>query len=202
MSLAWTLDHVVPIARTAADCALVLSVIAGQSAGDLTSSDREPRDYRSELDEGVNGLRIGVIHDWFFERCDSEVVSATNAAIREFDQAGAELVELSFRSAASLAFDAISHTINTAEIASLHAVTLAQLSLYGPEFARLLDVLCHRLSLGVQGRSDGRHDGKPAARYPRDTPPSPTLLTAYQCRFRFVPLTIAALGVCSDRTWS
>jgi aspartyl-tRNA(Asn)/glutamyl-tRNA(Gln) amidotransferase subunit A len=79
-----------------------------------------------------------VIEDWFFERCDSEVEHATRAAIRELEQAGAELVELAFPSAASLAFDAIAHTINAAEIASLHAVTLPELPLYGAEFSRLL----------------------------------------------------------------
>jgi aspartyl-tRNA(Asn)/glutamyl-tRNA(Gln) amidotransferase subunit A len=63
---------------------------------------------------------------------------ATRAAIRELEEAGAELVELAFPSAASLAFDAISHTINAAEIASLHAVTLSELPLYGAEFSRLL----------------------------------------------------------------
>ena len=138
MSLAWTLDHVGPIARTAADCALILSVIAGKSASDLTSSDREPCDYRAELSQGVEGLRLGVLDDWFFERCDSEVERATRTAIGELEQAGAEVVELAFPSAESLAFDAISHTINAAEIASLHAVTLSELPLYGPEFSRLL----------------------------------------------------------------
>jgi aspartyl-tRNA(Asn)/glutamyl-tRNA(Gln) amidotransferase subunit A len=138
MSLAWTLDHVGPIARTAADCGLVLSVIAGGSAGDPTSSDRAPRDYAAALVDGVEGLRVGVITDWFFEPCDPEVESATRTAIGELEAAGVEVVELSFPTASALAFDAISHTINAAEIASLHAGTLAELPLYGPEFARLL----------------------------------------------------------------
>jgi aspartyl-tRNA(Asn)/glutamyl-tRNA(Gln) amidotransferase subunit A len=138
MSLAWTLDHVGPIARTAADCGLVLSAISGSSPGDLTSSDRAPRDYAAELTRGVEGLRVGVITDWFFESCDPEVESATRAAIRQLEEAGAELVELSFPAATRFAFDAIAHTINAAEIASLHAATLSELRLYGPEFSRLL----------------------------------------------------------------
>jgi aspartyl-tRNA(Asn)/glutamyl-tRNA(Gln) amidotransferase subunit A len=125
MSLAWTLDHVGPIARTAADCGRVLSVIAGAGR-------------RNDFADGAQGLRVGVIRDWFFEPCDPDVDRAVATATGVLVDAGATLIELPFPSASELAFDAIAHTINAAEIASLHAVTLSELSRYGPEFARLL----------------------------------------------------------------
>jgi aspartyl-tRNA(Asn)/glutamyl-tRNA(Gln) amidotransferase subunit A len=125
MSLAWTLDHVGPIARTAADCGRVLSVIAGAGR-------------RNDFADGAQGLRVGVIRDWFFEPCDPDVDRAVATATGVLVDAGATFIELPFPSASELAFDAIAHTINAAEIASLHAVTLSELSRYGPEFARLL----------------------------------------------------------------
>jgi aspartyl-tRNA(Asn)/glutamyl-tRNA(Gln) amidotransferase subunit A len=138
MPLAWTLDHVGPIARTASDCALVLAVIAGHSSGDPTSADAPPIDYAAELAKGVEGLRLGVISDWFFDYCDPEVAGATRAAIRCLEGAGVDVIEVPFPAASGLAFDAIAHTINAAEIASLHAVTLPELPTYGAEFSRLL----------------------------------------------------------------
>jgi aspartyl-tRNA(Asn)/glutamyl-tRNA(Gln) amidotransferase subunit A len=138
MALAWTLDHVGPIARSAADCAAVLSAIAGHSARDPLSSRADPVDYAAELESAAEGTVVVVARNWFFERCDPDVVGAVDSAIAELERAGAQVVERDLTSASDLAFDAISHTINAAELASLHTSTLDRLSEYGPEFSRLL----------------------------------------------------------------
>lgn len=86
-----TIDHVGPITRSVAEAALMLSVIAGPDGNDP----RQPAglcagDYLSQLDAGVEGMRIGVVEDGFghpvSQRQVDEVVRA--AALR-FADAGA-----------------------------------------------------------------------------------------------------------------
>jgi aspartyl-tRNA(Asn)/glutamyl-tRNA(Gln) amidotransferase subunit A len=60
MPRSWTLDHVGPLARTAADCALLLDVIAGADPQDPSSSQLPVPDYCDALAGGIGGLRIGV----------------------------------------------------------------------------------------------------------------------------------------------
>jgi aspartyl-tRNA(Asn)/glutamyl-tRNA(Gln) amidotransferase subunit A len=138
MALSWTLDHVGPIARTAADCALVLSVIAGNSPLDPLASRVGPSDYFESSAPTGEPCTLVMARDWFFERCDDQIVAAVEAAADEFARSGMQVIEREFRAGSELAFDAISHTINTAELASLHSPTLDRLSEYGAEFSRLL----------------------------------------------------------------
>jgi amidase len=58
--LAATLDHIGPMARSAADCAAMLGVIAGADPDDPTASLEPVPDYAAGLDQGLRGLRIGV----------------------------------------------------------------------------------------------------------------------------------------------
>lgn len=75
--LSWALDHVGPMARTAADAAIVLSVIAGHDPGDETSSEEPVPDYEKLLEgRGLKGLRVGVPRDHFFDNVDAEVATA------------------------------------------------------------------------------------------------------------------------------
>ncbi len=63
--LAGSLDTVGPIARSARDCALLLQSIAGHDSGDPSSVELPVPDYLREIDDGLRGLRIGVIrHFW------------------------------------------------------------------------------------------------------------------------------------------
>jgi aspartyl-tRNA(Asn)/glutamyl-tRNA(Gln) amidotransferase subunit A len=79
--LSWSLDHAGPMARTAFDCALILQAIAGFDPEDPGSVDRPVDDYTAGLNGGVQGLRIGVPRDYFF---DTEAVDAgVAAAVRE-----------------------------------------------------------------------------------------------------------------------
>ncbi len=59
--LSLTLDHAGPLARSAEDCALILTVLAGPDEEDFDSAMREGEDYAAALDEGVDGLRLAVI---------------------------------------------------------------------------------------------------------------------------------------------
>src|SRR5207248_500330 len=65
-----SLDHVGPFARTVADAALALSVIAGFDSADATSSSQAVPDYLAALTGDVRNARIGVPRRLFDEGVD------------------------------------------------------------------------------------------------------------------------------------
>lgn len=58
--LAYSLDHVGPLARSAEDCALLLQIMAGHDPKDPASADRAVPKLHKQLDRDLCGLRIGV----------------------------------------------------------------------------------------------------------------------------------------------
>jgi aspartyl-tRNA(Asn)/glutamyl-tRNA(Gln) amidotransferase subunit A len=80
--LSWSLDHVGPMARSAADAALILKAIAGRDPGDGTSGEEPVPDYTKTLaDTRLKGLRIGVPDSFFFDNVDAESLEAIRAAL-------------------------------------------------------------------------------------------------------------------------
>lgn len=90
--LAWTLDHAGPLARTVAEAAAALGVLAGYDAEDPASVDAPADDYLARLDDGARGLRVLVPTSHFFDDIDPEVLRAVRTAIGVLANAGA-LVE-------------------------------------------------------------------------------------------------------------
>lgn len=136
MAQSWTLDHIGPMARTAGDVALMLTAMAGYDARDPTSARAGSARYLETLDAGVEGLRLGVPRDWFFDVCDPEVEAAVREAAAVLAGEGAQLVEIDLPHA-RLA-DAIGWTIMYAEFASLHEVHLDRLNDFGAGLTREL----------------------------------------------------------------
>jgi aspartyl-tRNA(Asn)/glutamyl-tRNA(Gln) amidotransferase subunit A len=94
--LGFTLDHIGPLARSAWDCAAMLQVIAGYDPSDPNCVDRPVPDYLEAIDAGVEGLRVGVVHDALFpEGADSNALLAFDGALAELASLGAELVDVS-----------------------------------------------------------------------------------------------------------
>jgi aspartyl-tRNA(Asn)/glutamyl-tRNA(Gln) amidotransferase subunit A len=91
LPLSYAFDHAGPIARTVEDAALVLNAIAGYDPDDATTLRAPTDDYTARLGAGVRGLRVGVPREWFFERCDAEVLAAVEAALAELRRLGAEV---------------------------------------------------------------------------------------------------------------
>src|SRR5260370_916023 len=58
---AFSLDHIGPMAWTAADCRLMLQALAGHDPRDPASADRPVPDYTALIGAGVKGLKIGVL---------------------------------------------------------------------------------------------------------------------------------------------
>lgn len=139
MPLSWTMDHVGPISRSARDCALALSVIAGHDDRDPTSGLFPVDDYVSHLDFGLAGIRVGVPVDWFFDVVDPQVEIAAQLAIARLGDAGAAIREVRLPSTSVVDLHALQVTIVDAELASLHEGTVERLDEYGLEFrARLV----------------------------------------------------------------
>jgi aspartyl-tRNA(Asn)/glutamyl-tRNA(Gln) amidotransferase subunit A len=138
MPLSWTLDHAGPMTRTALDSALALQVMAGHDPADPTSATARVDDYTGRIGAGLDGLRLGVPTDWFFDVCDPQVERATRAAISLLTEHGATAKEVAFPSTHLVDLHAMELTIVYAEAASLHEVTFERLREYGPEFQHLL----------------------------------------------------------------
>ncbi|MGQ9523758.1 MAG: Asp-tRNA(Asn)/Glu-tRNA(Gln) amidotransferase subunit GatA [Armatimonadota bacterium] len=95
VAFASSLDQIGPIARTVADCALALQVIAGHDPRDSTSVPLPVPDYRSALVPEVKGLRIGKPIEYFGEGIDPKVRECVERAVDVLISLGAECVEVS-----------------------------------------------------------------------------------------------------------
>ncbi|HVM10936.1 MAG TPA: Asp-tRNA(Asn)/Glu-tRNA(Gln) amidotransferase subunit GatA [Actinomycetota bacterium] len=99
IAFASSLDTVGTFTRDVRDCATLLSTIAGHDPMDSTSLPEPPRDYTGGLDQGVRGLRVGVLRDWFGEGLQPGVRSAVEGAIERLAGLGAEIGEASLPNA-------------------------------------------------------------------------------------------------------
>ncbi len=102
VAFASSLDQAGPMARSALDCALLLSAMAGPDPDrDSTSLDMPATDYATPLmaqaaDSGkpLDGLRIGLPKQFFGAGCAPDVLAAVRAALAEYEKLGARLVEV------------------------------------------------------------------------------------------------------------
>ena len=90
-----SLDQIGPLANSVEDVARILGVIAGHDPNDSTSSDAQVGDYVAALNGDVRGLRVGVPREYYGRGLDAEVKEKTEAAIRELEKMGAEIIEVS-----------------------------------------------------------------------------------------------------------
>ena len=88
-----TLDTVGPMTRTAEDCALMLSAIAGFDPLDACSISEPVANFSQALRRELKGLRLGLDHDFFlYKHVADDVRTASEAAIRLLGELGAEIV--------------------------------------------------------------------------------------------------------------
>ena len=110
VAFASSLDQAGPMARSALDCALLLSSMAGPDLDrDSTSLDLPATDYAINLTasyagntsakglkglKNLQGLRIGLPTEFFGAGCAPDVLAAVRAALAEFEKLGATLVDV------------------------------------------------------------------------------------------------------------
>ena len=93
-ALADSLDHVGPMARTAADCAAMMQVLAGADAADPTTLDAPVPDYLAGLSAPIRGLRIGVDAAMIVDGVSPETAEVMRGAIAAYEALGAEIVPI------------------------------------------------------------------------------------------------------------
>lgn len=92
--VAWSLDHVGPMARRMADCAVLLQVMAGPDPADPTSLQAAVPAYPTAPPPGLAGVRIGLPDRFFWEDIDAEVERVCREGVDRLAALGAEVVEV------------------------------------------------------------------------------------------------------------
>ena len=95
VAFASSLDQVGPFANDVADAALLLDAIAGPDPADATSIPQPPEPVLGHLDDGVAGLRVGLVTELLGDGIAPAVVARVREAADALAAAGAEVVEVS-----------------------------------------------------------------------------------------------------------
>ena len=95
VAFASSLDQIGPFTHTVEDAALVLQAVAGHDPLDSTSLDVPVPDYSAHLNDGVQGMKLGVPKEYFVDGMDPQVEARVREAIEVYRGLGAEIVEVS-----------------------------------------------------------------------------------------------------------
>ncbi len=98
IAFASSLDQIGPITRSVEDSVAVLETIVGHDPMDATSYRGAVPEFRSKLDEGVAGVRIGVVRELSGEGIDVDVLASFSRMVDLLGDAGAEITEVSLPS--------------------------------------------------------------------------------------------------------
>jgi len=95
IAYASSLDQGGVFGSSAEDCALVLGTMSGFDSKDSTSVDRDVPDFSANLNDSLQGLKIGVPKEFLGEGLDSSIAKVIEEALDEYKKMGAEIVEIS-----------------------------------------------------------------------------------------------------------
>ena len=95
IALASSFDSIGPFARDAYDCATVLEAIAGNDPLDSTTYASPVPNYTANIDKPVKGMKLGIPKEYFVAGMEAGVESSIQEAIRQFEQLGMEIHEVS-----------------------------------------------------------------------------------------------------------
>jgi len=137
--LAATLDHVGPFARSVADAAAMLGVIAGPDSKDPTAARVPVPDYTALLDSGIEHVSIGVDPDWIANDVDRETGAALDDAVQALRECGATVSTVRVPDVTEMIWDWF--PMCAVQTALAHARTFpSRREEYGPALAQLLDM--------------------------------------------------------------
>ncbi len=137
LPLDFSLDHMGPLARSVRDAALALEVLAGHDPRDETSSRRPVGQYLPTLEPSLEGLRIGLPQNFYFERVTPAVAEAVHGAARLAEEAGASIVPVCVPDVAAM--NQISRIILLAEAAAVMQPYFERRGQFGEDVRLLLE---------------------------------------------------------------
>jgi aspartyl-tRNA(Asn)/glutamyl-tRNA(Gln) amidotransferase subunit A len=95
VAFASSLDQVGTFTKNIRDAATMLGVIGGHDARDSTSVPQPVPNYAAALTGDIKGLKLGLPEEYMVGGLDAEVKAALDAAVKQFEKLGAEIVEIS-----------------------------------------------------------------------------------------------------------
>lgn len=137
--LAASLDHIGPIARSAADAGALLQAIAGADVQDPTASQLPVPDYLTQMTRGLSGLRVGIDRGWSLDRADASTKAVLQSVLDLIEPLGGTVREVSFPDAEQALQDWA--PLCAVETAVAHEATYpARRDEYGPGLAGIIEV--------------------------------------------------------------
>jgi aspartyl-tRNA(Asn)/glutamyl-tRNA(Gln) amidotransferase subunit A len=95
VAFASSLDQIGPLTKTVRDSALVMNAIAGHDSQDSTVLNEPVPDYTAKLGNDLRGVRLGLPKEYMIEGADPDVKAAINAAVKQMNSLGAEIIDVS-----------------------------------------------------------------------------------------------------------
>ncbi len=95
IAFASSLDQAGPLARTAEDCAILLNAMSGHDSKDTTSLSSNVPDFLEDINQPLDGLKIGIIKEFDLSDLDSEVQARFEDSKKIYENLGAHFVEVS-----------------------------------------------------------------------------------------------------------
>ena len=137
LPLDFSLDHMGPLTRCVRDAALTLNVLAGFDPRDETCSRRSVEPYLPSEPISIQGLRIGLPENFYFERISPSVADAVRHAARLAEDTGAVVVSLRVPDIAQL--NTIGRIILLSEASATMERYLHRREDFGPDVLALVD---------------------------------------------------------------
>ena len=95
VAFASSLDQIGPFTRDARDAAILLGILSGLDPRDSTSVPQPVPNYAGALSGDIKGLKLGLPREYMIGGLDPEVNRAVQAAVKQLQNLGAEIVEIS-----------------------------------------------------------------------------------------------------------
>ncbi len=93
--LCWSLDHPGPMAKSVADLAIALNNLAGYDPADPSSAQSPVPNYPKTLTMDLEGMKLGVPKEFYFDHLEKEVREAVSQAIKDLKKIGAKIYSVS-----------------------------------------------------------------------------------------------------------
>ena len=95
VAFASSLDQIGPFGKTVHDAATMLGVVSGHDPRDSTSLPQSVPNYTAALTGNIKGLKLGLPKEYMIGGLDPEVKAAVDAAVKQLQSLGAEVMEIS-----------------------------------------------------------------------------------------------------------